>query len=212
MFKYHLEVAKLKEILLKNGYPREIFDACVFKFLNKFFKPKPVTLTVPKKQLFIVLHFMGNMSGVIKTGLSKALQKHLPFCKLWVIFKSNICLKNYFNFKDVLPKPLRSCQIYKSTCGSCSASYTGKTFRHLKVRLSEHQCVSPRTDKTVKDTLSTSVRDHMIECDHIVTWDDFKVLRRESNHWLLKIKESLFIKRDKPSLNKNIYSQELFLF
>ena len=74
MSKFHLEVAKLKEIFLKNGYPRKIIDACVFKFLNKFFEPKPVTLTVPKKQLFIVLPFMGNVSGVIKTGLSRALQ------------------------------------------------------------------------------------------------------------------------------------------
>ena len=82
----------------------------------------------------------------------------------------------------------------------------------MKVRISEHQGVSPRTGKIVKDTLSTSVRDHMLECDHTVTWDDFKVMERESNHWLLEIKESLFIKRDKPSLNKNIYSQELFLF
>ena len=149
---------------------------------------------------------MGNILGVIKTGLSKALQKHLPFCKLPVIFKSTNHLKSYFNFKDVLPEPLRSCQIYKFTCGSCSASYTGKTFQHLKVRVSEHQGVSPQTGKIVKGTLSTSVHDHMLKCDHIVTCDDFKVLGRESNHWLLKIKESLFIKRVKPSLNKNIYS------
>ena len=80
------------------------------------------------------------------------------------------------------------------------------------MRISEHQGVSPRTGKIVRDTLSTSVRDHMLECDHTVTWDDFKVMGRESNHWLLEIKESLFIKRDKSSLNKNIYSQELFLF
>ena len=83
------------------------------------------------------------MSGVIKTGLSKALQKRLPFFKLRIIFKSTNHLKNYFNFKDVLPEPLQSCQIYKCNCGSCSASYTGKTFRHLKVRVSEHQGVSP---------------------------------------------------------------------
>ena len=87
-----------------------------------------------------------------------------------------------------------------------------KPLGHLKVRVSEHQSVSPQTGKIVKGTLSTSIRDRMFECDHIVTWDDFKVLGRESNHWLLEIKESLFIKRDKPSLNKNIHSQELFLF
>ena len=81
-------------------------DACVFKFLNKFFEPTPVTLTVPKKQLFIVLLFIGNMSGVTKSGLSKALQKRLPFCKLPVIFKSTNGLKSYFNFKDVLLEPL----------------------------------------------------------------------------------------------------------
>ena len=78
--------------------------------------------------------------------------------------------------------------------------------------VSEHQGVSPQTGKHLKGTLSTSVRDHMLDCNHMVAWDDFKVLGRESNHWLLEIKESLFIKRDRPSLNKNIYFQELFLF
>ena len=208
MSKFHLEVAKLKETLLKNCYPRKIIDASVFKFLNKVFEPTPVTLTVSKKQHFIVLLFVGNMSGVIKTGLSKALQKHLPFCKLPVMFKSTNGLKSYFNFKDVLLEPLRLCQIYKFTRGGCSVSYTGKTFRHLKVRVSEHQGVSPRTGKIVKGTLSPSIHVHMLECDHTVTWDYFKVLGRESNHWVLEIKEILFIKRDKPSLNKNIYSQE----
>ena len=82
----------------------------------------------------------------------------------------------------------------------------------MKVRISEHQGVSPRTGKHLKGTLSTSVRDHMLDCNHVVAWDDFKVLGRKSNHWLLENKESLFIKRDTPSLNENIYSQELFLF
>ena len=82
----------------------------------------------------------------------------------------------------------------------------------MKVRISEHQGVSPRTEKRVKGTMSTSVRDHMLLCDHIVSYDDFSVLGRESSHYLLETKESLFIKRDKPSLNKNIFSQELFLY
>ena len=131
---------------------------------------------------------------------------------LVVIFKSTNRLQSYFYFKDVLLEPLWSCQVYKFTCGSCSASYTGKTFWHLKVRVSEHHGVSAKTVKIVKGTLSASVRDHMLQFDHIATWDNFKVLGRESNHWLLEIKESLFSKRDKPSPNKNIYCQELFSF
>ena len=87
-----------------------------------------------------------------------------------------------------------------------------KTYRHMKVRISEHQGVSPRTGKRVKGTLSTSVRDHMLNCNHTVAWEDFSIIGRESNHYLLETKESLFIKRDKPSLNRNKYSQELFLF
>ena len=160
----HLEVAKLKEILLKNGYHRKTIDACDFKFLNKSFESKPVTLTVPGKQHFIILPFMGDMSGVIKTGLSKAIRK------------------------DILPEPLRSWHIYKFICGSCNASNTSNIFRHLKVRVSKHQRVSLQTGKIIKVTLSTFVRDHMLEYDYIVTWDNFKVQGRESNHWLLKIK------------------------
>ena len=212
MSKFHFEIEKLKEILLSNGYSNNFFDKCISKFMNTLYIKKPVMLTVPKKQLYLVLPFMGKMSALVKSGLARSLHKRLPFCKVKIIFKTSNRLKNYFSFKDVVPEPLRSCQIYNFTCGSCNASYIGKTFRHMKVRVSEHQGVSPRTGKHLKGTLSTSVRDHMLDCNHIVAWDDFKVLGRESNHWLLEIKESLFIKRDRPSLNKNIYSQELFLF
>ena len=81
----------------------------------------------------------------------------------------------------------------------------------MKVRVSEHQGVSRRTGKRVKGTLSTSVKDHMLDFDHNVAWEDFCIIGRESNHDLLEIKESLFIKRDNPFLNRKKYSQELFL-
>ena len=82
----------------------------------------------------------------------------------------------------------------------------------MKVRVSEHQGVSPRTGKRVKGTLSTSVLDHILDCDHTVAWVDFSITARESNHYLLETKESLFIKRDKPYLNRNKHSQKVFLF
>ena len=212
MSKFHFEIEKLKEILLANEYSNKFIDKCISKFMNKLYIKKPVTLTVPKKQLNLVLPYIRKMSALVKSGLARSLHKRLPFCNVRIVFKTSNRLRNYFSFKDVVPGTLRSCQIYNFKCGSCNASYTGKTFRHMKVRVSEYQGMSPRTGKHLKGALSTSVRDHMLDCNHTVAWDDFKVLGRESSHWLLEIKESLFIKRDKPSLNKNIYSQELFLF
>ena len=170
----------------------------------------PKVPSVPKKELIIILPYLGNMSQIVKTKLTKTMSKHMS--KLRVIFQTNNRLKNYFRFKDFVPEALRSSLIYKFSCGSCTASYIGKTYRHFKVRVSEHQGVSPRTGKPVKGTLSTSVRDHMLVCDHKVVHEDFKFLGNESNRYFLELKESLFIKRDKPSLNKNLYSQELLLF
>ena len=91
-------------------------------------------LTVPKKQLHLVLSFMGKMSALVKSGLARLLHKRLPFCKVKIAFKTSNRLKYYFSFKVVVPEPLHSCQIYNFTCGSCNASYIGKTFRHLKVK------------------------------------------------------------------------------
>ena len=54
--------------------------------------------------------------------------------------------------------------------------------------VSEHQGVSPRTGKRVKGKLSTSMRDHMLNCDDTVAWEDFSVIDRESNHYLLEAK------------------------
>ena len=158
----HFEIEKLKEILLSNGYSKKFIDKCISKFMNKLYIKKPVVLTVLKKQLYFVLHFHGENIGFSN--------KRLPFCKVKIVFKISNPLKNYFSFKDVIPEPLRSCLIYIFTCGSCNAAYIGKTFRHMKVRVTEHQLVSPRTGKHLKGTLSTSVRDHMLDCNHVKYW------------------------------------------
>ena len=82
MSKFHFEIEKLKEILLSNGYSNKFIDKCISKFMNKLYIKKPVMLTVPKKQLYLVLHFMGKMSALVKSGLVRLLPKRLPFCKL----------------------------------------------------------------------------------------------------------------------------------
>ena len=153
MSKFHFEIDKLKEMLLSNGYSNNFIDKCISKFMNKLYIKKPAMLTVPRKQLYLVLPFMRKMSALVKSGLTRSLQKRLPFYKVKIVFKTCNRLKNCFSFKDVVPEPLRSCQIYNFTCGNCNASYIGKAFRYMKVRVSEHQGVSPLTGKHLKKTL-----------------------------------------------------------
>ena len=115
-------------------------------------------LTVPKKQMYLVLLFMGKFPTLIRFWRIRSLPKSLPFCKVKSPFQTSNCMKVFFSFRDIVPEPLRSCQIYNFTCGSCSASYASKRYSHMEFRVSEHQGVSPRTVKHLKGTLSTSVR------------------------------------------------------
>ena len=53
--------------------------------------------------------------------------------------------------------------------------------------------------------------DHLLLCNHSASYGDFSILMRENKKFLLELKESLLIMRDKPSLNKNITSAPLYL-
>ena len=67
MAKFHFEIEKLKEILLSDGYSNKFIDKRISKFMNKLYIKKPVMLTVPKKQLYLVLPFMVKMSALVKS-------------------------------------------------------------------------------------------------------------------------------------------------
>ena len=164
--KFLFEAGTLKKTLHKNAYPTTIFTGkCVATFVNNIFIQKPVFTTVPKLELRIKLPYLGNISSITKKRLNRCVSKRLKFCKLNIIFQTGNRLKNYFRFKDRVPETLQSNFVHKFKCGSCTASYYGKTYRHLMVRVSEHQAVSSRTGKRIKGTLSTSVRDHMLDRD-----------------------------------------------
>ena len=71
--------------------------------------------------------------------------------------------------------------------------------------------ISPLTRKQVKPK-NSSIVDHLLLCNHSASYDDFSILTRDNSKFLLELKESLLILRDKPSLNRNITSAPLYLF
>ena len=138
----------------------------------------------------------------------KSLKGILNCCKLEIVFKSEIKLAKAFRFKNRIPKELTSGVDYKFQCGLCYESYYGECVRHLNVRIGEDIGFSALTMKKVKPKCS-AVRDHLLFCNHSLSFEYFSVLTKKNKTFLL---ESLLVMRDKPSLNRNIRSAPLYLF
>ena len=110
---FHLEAEKLREILKKNSNSSVIIELSIKTFLNRLYVPKQVYSTAPKKELLIILSFLGTMSSNLKQKLQTSIQNSLLQCNIKVILKSTNHLFSFFQFKDVIPKELRSHLVYK---------------------------------------------------------------------------------------------------
>ena len=79
------------------------------------------------------------------------------------------------------------------------------------MRIGENMGISPLTKKKVKPK-GSAVSDHLLLCNHSPSYKNFSLLTKENKKFLLELKESLQIMRDKPSLKRNIRSTLLYLF
>ena len=77
--KFHEEIVLLKEVFKKNEYPQFFIDKCIKKYLNKLFVPKRIIHTVDKKQVLLVLPFLGPLSFEIRSRLQKCLKNYIPY-------------------------------------------------------------------------------------------------------------------------------------
>ena len=136
----------------------------------------PVALTIEKKkELFIALPYLGNLSFAIRTCLQDSISKTLLFCTMKVIFKFRTCHSNFLCLKGKMFFNVRSNVVYKFSCNRCSAIYYGETCQHLNVRVGEHSGVSLLTRKMSKSKTTIAIKDHMLFCDHVVSFEDFKL-------------------------------------
>ena len=65
---------------------------------------------------------------------------------------------------------------YKFQCSSCNNTYYGKIKHHFKVGVFEHIGVSAGTGKSLKSIKYSAVRDYLLVCNNIVSFEDFSVL------------------------------------
>ena len=114
--------------------------------------------------------------------------------------------------KDKIPSFLRSDIVYKFQCGSCNATYYGKSKGHFKVRMCEYLGISALAGKRVKDEDDSAIKENFLFCYHIPDFEDFSILATNNNDFKVTLMENLLINRDHPFLNKNKLSLPFELF
>ncbi len=211
----HKEIENLKKIFSKNGYPSKFADKCIFKFFNKLYEKKDPIPTVPKKELTMILPFLGTTSWKVKNDIIRSFRKLVPFCTLKIVYKTSRRLSSCFVFKDKFPKSLMSGVIYEYTCAKCNLSYIGCTKRYWEKRLEEHVHVSALTGKPLHGVQVFTPLQHVRSncCPETkISRENFKIIGHEKDKYLVQLKESILISTSRPALNGNITSVPLALF
>ena len=198
--------------MYKNSSPRDLIDKCTKEFLDKILTPKHVVSAVPKKDLITALPYLGKLPLQIRTRINRIMKNKLPYCNVQFVFQTKCKLSNFFTFKDKIPSVLRSDIVYKFQCGSCNATYYGKTKRHFQVRMCEHLGMSAFTGKRVKGDDDSSIKEHLLFCNLTPDFEDFLILATNNNEFKVTLMESLLINREHPPLNKNKQPLPLQIF
>ena len=206
------ELIPLREIFQKNGYPDNFIDRYFKQFLIRIHILKEKVPTVERKPLRLVLPYLETICLQTRIKLLKSIKRVLNCCKVKVISKSQSKLCNNFRFKDPVTQILTSVMVDKFHCGSCNEYYYGECMTHLALRSGEHIGNSPSTNKRVHPRQASVVCHHLLNCNYSPTFQDFSALCHGNKKYLLELKESFLIMRDRSSMNRNVCSARLYLF
>jgi hypothetical protein len=183
-----------------NGYPERLFDYCLKCFVDKKFKSdsNPPKVKEDNVETMFFIPYIGQPSVIFGKKL-KAIFKRYYGVDVRVIF-TTFKVKNYFSLKSCTPLPLMANVVYKFNClCDTNTTYIGKTMRHLATRVKEHKT----TPSAIKEHLTTC----MICSSQYSCSNNFSIIATGKNDFETTIKESLHIRYQQPSLNKQLSTQ-----
>ena len=67
---FHVLDCDLKQLCLK-FYKKDFVEECISRVLNRFYEPKEPVVSVPRKEVLMVMPYLGNMSVVLKRDILK---------------------------------------------------------------------------------------------------------------------------------------------
>ena len=193
---FHLEVERIRVLFTKNCYPHHFLDRCV----NTFMDEKHTTNTdadtdmVTDKITVLPLQFRGKHTY----QFAALVRRCAPSIR--VVFhtvKLRQCLPLHRQQTSPL---LRSRLVYQYECAVCHNTYIGQTHRHLKTRIYEHN--------------RGQLFEHHSSCHNTTPFSScFTILNtcHSKRYMDLLTLEALYIKSEKPILNKQLHADSMLV-
>ena len=129
---------------------------------------------------------------IIEKGVTEQVQKVMCKYSIQGPVKPHLKLRNLLVHPKDKIEPGNKCNvIYELPCKLCDKTYIGETGRMFKTRLGEHRKgtekvgMKIRTRSVAQETeaqcLKSAVSEHCGKENHIMNWDECKILESESN-------------------------------
>ena len=87
-------------------------------------RPSETVTTDPKRDVILVLPYLGFQSEVFKRRIKSCVNKFYGFVNLRFTFQNTCRIKSFFPYKDRLNRSQKSKVVYRASCWDCDAFYT----------------------------------------------------------------------------------------
>ena len=192
----HKENARIKQVLMENGYRESIIVKSFRRITNNHSLPQLQQLTQVKDIQEEKIRISLNLRYIEST--SEKLRRILRSHKIRSTFYTEMTLRELIcKPNNLLATEDKNNIVYEIDCSNCQAVYFGESKRSLKSRSEEHK-------RSVRncDCDKNEIDKHCWEADHNFNWDEKKVTDRESRLIPRKIKETIHSLKNLNHINK----------
>ena len=200
-----LEEDKIRSALSRCGYPKWTFTQVKEKMENKQVKRKNNKKDTTKKSKGYV--HIPYVEGIAEKA-TRILRRH----DIATVMSPHATLRNLLVHPKDKRDPLSTTGcIYEVPCANCNESYVGETGRRLETRLNEHKKETEKVEKSKRnftrqsrkqsesEQSKSAIADHAVQHNHVINWQDAKILEKECVADVRHIKEAIWIRRRAPN-------------
>ena len=208
----HDEFEFIKNISVKNGYPKEFIESQIKKTLDRYYQKSDKTKVYSqetkdnkitkrtqkiKEQIFLDIPYVGKPTEILGKKIINIAKQINPQLQLFPIRRPSPSIAKSFPTKDLIPKDLQSNIVYLINCSKCDASYVGKTIRQASRRFREHsdnlsRNISSESNQSVKIPNATTLRrSKRIEEKNTKYHSEKDHAKENNNYQNIQVKSSL---------------------